>query len=193
MVVGGGGVALRKIEKLLPFEPHITVIAPEICSEIQCLDGIEIICRRFRDDDLERAFMAVLAACDNELNARIYELCRKKNILVNTVDDMEKCGFLFPALVKRGDITVGISTSGRSPVYAGCLRKKIDEMLDGRQAEIVEILGRYRPVIKDMFSSAESRKSAFVELLELCLSGNEAPDDRQINNLLEELLKNNEA
>ncbi len=106
---------------------------------------------------------------------------------------MEKCGFLFPTLVTRGDITVGISTLGRSPVYAGCLRRKIDEMLDGRQAEIVDILGRYRPVIKDMFSSAESRKAAFGELLELCLSGNEAPGDRQINNLLEELLKNNEA
>ena len=87
IIVGGGNVAARKIEKLLPFEPDITVIAPEISDDITSLNGIKIVKRKFKDDDINGAFFVISASDDEQLNAHIFKLCRKKNILVNTVDD----------------------------------------------------------------------------------------------------------
>lgn len=100
LVVGGGTVALRKIEKLIPFSPDITVVAPKICDEIKALN-VKIIDRRFCDSDLDGAFCVVSATDDETLNGRIFQLCNEKNILVNTVDDKEKCGFIFPAIASK--------------------------------------------------------------------------------------------
>lgn len=184
VIAGGGKVAYRKIVKLLPFEPEIKVISPEICEKIASLDGIETVQREFRDSDLDNAFAVIGATDDERLNSRISELCRGKNILVNIVDDMEKCGFIFPALVKESDITVGISTSGKSPLFAQHLRRYIDDLLDDRELAIAGILGRYRPVIKDMFGTEKRRKEAAEAILDLCLTGDELPDDEEINDML---------
>lgn len=89
LVVGGGTVALRKIEKLLPFNPKITVVSPKINKEILKLD-VKIIEHEFIDSDLENAFCVISATDNEQINAHIFELCKAKNILVNTVDDKEK-------------------------------------------------------------------------------------------------------
>lgn len=190
VVVGGGTVAFRKIEKLLPFEPQITVIALEICSEIKDLRGIEIIRRDFADSDLDDAFMVVGATDDECLNSHIFDLCRQKNIPVNIVDDREKCGFIFPALVKKNDITIAITTSGTSPLYARFLRERIGDMLDSRQLSIAEILAAYRSVIRQRFDTEEKRKAAAEALLHFCLAKESMPSDESILALLEELRKN---
>ncbi len=187
VVVGGGNVALRKVEKLLSFEPEITVIAPEICSELKKINGIEITERNFLDNDIDSAFMVISATDNAELNAHIFSLCSEKKIPVNTVDDPEKCGFIFPALVHKNDITVGITTSGKSPLYARFLREQTEEMLSERSLEIMEIMGKFRPVIKEKFDTEEKRKNAAEAVLKLCLANDELPSDDTINALLEEL------
>lgn len=185
VVVGGGTVALRKVEKLLPFAPSVKVIAPEISKKITQLSGVEVIHRGFADSDIDGAF-AVIGASDNEaLNAHIAALCREKGIPVNIVDDPEKCTFYFPALVKENDITIGISTSGTSPLFAQFLRLMIDDMLDERYLAIAEILKSYRPVIRQMFDTPERRKQAADALLELCLIGDTLPTDAEIKDMLE--------
>ena len=168
IIVGGGNVAARKIEKLLPFEPYITVIAPEISDDITSLNGIKIIKRKFRDEDIDSAFFVISASDDEQLNAHIFKLCRKKNILVNTVDDLDKCGFIFPAVVHKNDITVGISTSGKSPIFASYLRKKTENMIDEKCLETIEILGKFREKIKREISSEAVRKKAFEKILKMC-------------------------
>lgn len=187
IVIGGGTVALRKLEKLIPFEPRITVIAPEICEKITELDNIAIEKRSFEENDLDGAFMAVSATDNEELNARIFELCAGKNILVNTVDDKEKCGFIFPALVHENDVTIGITTSGRSPLYAKFLREKIEDLLDGFHPEASELLGRYRPFIKCIFGTEHKRREAFEAILNLCIAEGDIPSDEEINTMLEVL------
>ena len=112
LVVGGGKVALRKVEKLLQFEPKITVVAPFICDEIRKL-GVSIIERKFIDSDIDDIFCAISATDDEVVNGHIFKLCSEKNILVNTVDDKDKCGFIFPALVNKNGITAGITSSGK--------------------------------------------------------------------------------
>ena len=131
LVVGGGTVALRKIEKLMPFSPDITVVAPKICEEIKALN-VKIIDRRFCDSDLDGAFCVVSATDDETLNGRIFQLCNEKNILVNTVDDKEKCGFIFPAIASKNGITAGITTSGKSPIYAKYLKEQFINLLENK-------------------------------------------------------------
>ena len=77
MIAGGGKTALRKLEKLMMFEPEIILISPEICGEIEQISGISKVCRRFRDEDLNGAFMAVAATCDEVVNQHIYDAVKK--------------------------------------------------------------------------------------------------------------------
>lgn len=191
LVVGGGTVALRKIEKLLPFKPKITVIAPKICDEIFSLN-VKTEQRRFADDDIDGKFCVICATDDEEVNAHVYGLCRARGILINTVDDKEKCSFIFPALSGGEEVTVGISTSGKSPIYARFLRERIDDMLDGRTLETAEILGKYRPVIKRGFADEQTRKEVNGALLDFCLAHDTLPDDNEINDMLEGLRKSDE-
>lgn len=186
VIVGGGKVALRKIKKLLPFNPKITVIAPEICDEIKENNKVNILQRNFADSDIENAFMVISATDDNSLNAHIFELCQKNNILINTVDNKEKCGFIFPALVKKENLTVGISTSGKSPLYAKFLRKKIESSIDEKCDETIDILNKYRNLIKSEINSEENRKKAFERILALCLENGNNIYEKEIKNIVED-------
>lgn len=186
VIVGGGNVALRKIEKLLPFNPKITVIAPEICDEIKENNKVNILQRNFANSDIENAFMVISATDDNSLNAHIFELCQKNNILINTVDNKEKCGFIFPALVKKENLTVGISTSGKSPLYAKFLRKKIESSIDEKCYETIDILNKYRNLIKSEINSEENRKKAFERILALCLENGNNIYEKEIKNIVED-------
>ena len=89
---------MRKTEKLLSFSPDITVLAPKICAELEKLP-LAFIRRKFRDADLSGAFMAIAATEDNALNTRISKLSLERNIHINSVDDIENCSFIFPAVV----------------------------------------------------------------------------------------------
>lgn len=184
VVVGGGKVALRKIEKLIPFKPEIKVVAPEICEEIHNLSGIELQAREFSESDINGAFMVISATDDNTLNQHIFEICREKGILINTVDDREKCGFLFPALVKSKNVTIGISTEGKSPIYARFLRQKAENMLDDDCDRTIDILNACRKRIKSEIGFEENRKKAFERILKLCLENTDF-DEEEISKIIE--------
>lgn len=188
VIVGGGKVALRKTEKLLSFSPDITVVAPKICAELEKLP-LAFIRREFRDADLSGAFMAIAATEDNALNTRISMLCRERNININSVDDIENCSFIFPALVHKDDITVGISTGGTSPVFAKFLRMSIEKQLDDRTIEAARLLKNCRPLVMEKFSTENERHTVMETLLERCLSGGSLPEEKDIAKFLEETPK----
>ncbi len=190
IVIGGGKTAFRKIRNLIPFEPHIKVISPEILPDISGIPDIEIIRRRYKDGDIDNAFMVISASDNKNLNEEIFRKCRDKNILVNTVDNTENCGFIFPSLVHEGDITIGISTSGKSPVYSKFLRKNIEDMLDDYYLEIFEVLSRFRPYVKNMFDTEKHRKEAIEAILDFCLIDENIPDDSEIESMLERIKHN---
>ena len=119
LVIGGGMVALRKIEKLRPYGPHITVISPKIHPDIMRIPGLYLQKRPFEKNDLNDTLAMVIASSnDSQLNQRIAAICREKKIPVNVVDDPQKCSFLFPALIQKGYLSAGISTGGSSPTAA---------------------------------------------------------------------------
>lgn len=176
LVVGGGVVALRKIEKLLPFNPNITVVSPKIHKEILSIENINIIKRKFDFNDLKEKSFVITATDDKVLNKEIYNSCKENNIPVNTVDDKDNCSFIFPALAKNNGVTVAISTSGKSPLYAKYLRKKIESLIQDSES-IVDNLSKYREKIKNEISLEENRKVAFEKLLDYSLNNENITDD----------------
>lgn len=176
LVVGGGVVALRKIEKLLPFNPNITVVSPKVHKEILSIENINIIKRKFDFNDLKEKSLVITATDDKTLNKEIYNFCKENNIPVNTVDDKDNCSFIFPALARNNGVTVAISTSGKSPLYAKYLRKKIENLIQDSES-IVDNLSKYREKIKNEISLEENRKVAFEKLLEYSLSNESITDD----------------
>lgn len=190
IVIGGGKTALRKIKNLIPFEPDIEVISPEILPEISETENIKIIRREYRNGDIDDAFMVITATDNKSLNEKIFRLCTDKKILVNTVDDIEKCGFIFPSLVHRDDISIGISTSGKSPVFSKFMRIIIDDMLNDDYIEIFQILSRFRPYVKNMFDTEKQRREALESILDFCLVFDEnIPSDDEIKDMLERIEK----
>jgi siroheme synthase-like protein len=164
-IIGGGMVAFRKIEALLEFEADITIISPELCEEILPYENqLHIMLKAYDEGDIEDAFLVIAATDDREVNDRVALDCRKRNILVNTVDDIDNCSFLFPAYVKMGDITIGVTTSGKSPVMAGIIKKNIKDVLPDFYEIIVRRLGEYRDYVKKRVPSAEARAGIFQKM-----------------------------
>ena len=168
LVVGGGAVALRKLQKLLPYGPRLTVAAPELLAEIEALPGLTRLRRSFAPAMLEGKGFVIAATDDREVNRGIAALCRERGIPVNAVDDKEQCTFLFPALVKRGDLTVGVSTAGASPSAAAWVGRRVSERLPEDFGELLDYLASLRPMVQKRVA-AENRAAVFARLFSDCM------------------------
>ena len=134
LIVGGGEVAARKFAKILEHKPSLLrVVAREISRDIKekakDFDGIELLERDFSEDDPTGFDLVFVATDDAELNRRAAEKAREKGALVNVADDPELCDFYMPALIKRGDLSIAISTGGVAPSFSAQLKRMICEEL----------------------------------------------------------------
>jgi len=161
LVVGGGRVALRKIEKLLPFGVKITVVSPAFCTEIEEMTDIRKVQRPFEKRDIEGMLFVIGATDDEAVNGEISALCREKNIPVNIVDDPGKCTFFFPALVKEGEFVAGFSTGGGSPLAAKYIRKKVEDAVPEGFGQVVEVLSSVREQVKAEIPDMQKREKVF--------------------------------
>ncbi len=158
LVVGGGAVARHKVEVLRPFGPRLLVIAPEIQPELLEIPGVQFRSHAFCPEDLDcDPVFAVAATDDLAVNRRVAAACRARNIPVNIVDADNGGDFPFPALVKRGNLTVGVSTGGASPRAAGYFRQRIEEILPEKTPELLEYLRKSREEIKGEVPEPEVR------------------------------------
>jgi precorrin-2 dehydrogenase/sirohydrochlorin ferrochelatase len=162
LVVGAGQVAARKIEKLLPFEPILKVVATKVSktvAELSRVDShqIELHRRAYRSEDLEGVDFAIIAADDIELQKNIHVICIERKIPINCVDSPEFCTFIFPALVVDGDVTIAINTAGRAPGLSRFLRQKIAEFLPANLNEVVNKLSQFRKQQKTQGISFKER------------------------------------
>lgn len=155
LLVGGGRVAAGKFSRLIAFTEKITVIAPDISSEIRenAPSGVLFLERDFDEADLGRADIVVAATGDRQLNAWIASACRSRGIPVNAVDDPDNCDFIFPAIIKRGRLTVSVSTDGASPVYAAALKKEISDLVPEDIDLILEKMAALRKTVPERFPS----------------------------------------
>lgn len=188
LIVGGGDVALRKVNVLLDFGAKVHLVAKEISMEIAALseetDHLLLEQREFTPLDLQGRALVVAATSDEELNASISMMCKEGNIPVNIVDDKEKCSFIFPSYIKEQNLVGAFSSGGNSPALTQYLRNKEKEVLTPRLGELNEMLGRWRQPIVELFPLEESRKSAFEQLIDYALCYDGIPTDEEVEELL---------
>ena len=198
LIAGAGRMAERKLKSLAVFKPCVVLCAPEISGETEGTikklkaQGLEIrlIKRPFEENDLNGVFICIAATDDRQVNAHISGLCAKKGIPVNVVDDPGLCSFNFPALVLRGELTVGISTAGLSPAAAGGTRRLIDGMLSDNAGDIVSYLGSIREKVFELTKGREGlRSKMFSGLYELCMEKDRGLSEDEFRTYIENLLK----
>ena len=127
LLVGGGRVASTKLETLLGAGAHVAIVAPEIREDV-CRPGVEIRRRPFESDDLDGVWFAVAAATP-EVNRQVEAAAEARRVFVNAVDDPLAATAFLGAVIRRADVAVAISTSGRSPALAALLREAIEALL----------------------------------------------------------------
>ena len=121
LIVGGGSVALRKAGTLLSAGAKLTVVAPEFADEFvqwQREGKAELINGYFAPELLDGKLLVIAATDNDAVNAAVYDAASARNMLVNTVDDQPKCGFIFPSIIDRSPILIAISSFGTAPVLA---------------------------------------------------------------------------
>src|SRR5579859_2878173 len=143
VVVGGGAVASAKVRALLPCQPRpLLVIAPQASADIRqaCARGqLRWLQRTYLTTDLDAAHLVFAATNDRALNARVARDARQRGIPVLAVDDVPNCDFIAPALVRRGDVTIAISTNGRSPAMARRTRERLERALPRTWGQLLEV------------------------------------------------------
>ncbi|MBZ5581720.1 MAG: bifunctional precorrin-2 dehydrogenase/sirohydrochlorin ferrochelatase [Acidobacteriia bacterium] len=159
LVAGGGRVASRKAHDLRRAGAEVTVVAPEICPEIEGM-GLKLLRRPYSSEDLRGKFLAIAATDDEELNARISHQAQAKGILVNVVDRPALCTFTLPAVVRRGHLTIAVSTEGQCPALASVLREELEERFGPEWARAVEVFGAIRREMVARGSSGEEIREA---------------------------------
>ena len=185
LVVGGGTVALRKLEKLAPYGASIRVIAPRILPEIAAMTDVEQVQRAFRLSDLRASWAFVIAATDDPAqNHVIAEQCGRRNIPVNVVDDPAHCSFIFPALVHHGSFSVGVSTGGASPTAAIYFKEQIEAMVPEHFEEILAWLQAQRAALKTGIPEEKARARVLKRLFAACMAKGAPLDDAEMEGLL---------
>ncbi len=150
LVVGGGKVGEPKISGLLDTGARIRVVsldATPVVREWAREGKIELDLRAFSSDDLDGAFVAVVATSSRTLNERVYREAQKRGVLCNVVDVPDLCDFFYPSIVRRGDLQIAVSTGGKSPSLAQKIRIQLEKQFGPGYAAWVAELGRTRQLI----------------------------------------------
>jgi len=150
LVVGAGKIGEQKIEGLLETGARVRVVALDATSSVRewARSGkIELELRAFANDDLQRAFLVVVATSSRTLNERVYHEAQRLGVLCNVVDVPDLCDFFYPSLVRRGDLQIAISTGGRSPSLAQKIRQQLEKQFGPGYAAWVAELGETRKLI----------------------------------------------
>jgi siroheme synthase-like protein len=151
LVVGGGKVALRKVQMLVEHGANVEIVSPTFCPELNQLvkDGtIQAIHRDYETEDLNDVFLAVAATDDIKTNEKVATEARKIGILVNVVDKPDISDFIVPSYFRRGDIIVAVSTSGRSPALARKIRGELERDFKAEYAQLAVIASEVRNELK---------------------------------------------
>jgi precorrin-2 dehydrogenase/sirohydrochlorin ferrochelatase len=147
VVVGGGAVAARKVRGLIVSGADVLVVAPEIGPELAALaehDTIRVGRRAFEPSDLDGALLAFAATNDRAVNEAVVRAAQARGMIVNVADDPAACDFTVPAVVRRRDVTLAVSTGGRSPAFARFLREQLQAWLTDARCALLDLAAELR-------------------------------------------------
>ena len=151
VVIGGGTFAEEKVHKLLECGAKVRVISPDATEGIrEIVDGERVAWtqRKYRSGDLSDAFIAVAATNDNDADVMISAEARERNVLLNVVDVTHLCTFIAPAIARRGEVTIAVSTGGASPALARRFREELTDSKVLEYADLAPLLSFARSELK---------------------------------------------
>jgi uroporphyrin-III C-methyltransferase/precorrin-2 dehydrogenase/sirohydrochlorin ferrochelatase len=168
VVVGGGVVAEGKVESLIEAGACVTVVSPQITSRLEIMataGEISVVKRPYEATDLNDALFVIAATDDPEVQQRVWDDAHARRISVNTVDEPERCDFITPGIIRRGDLIVAISTSGKSPAFTSWLRKRLEAIVTEDLGRIVSLLGSIRGEVQGGFHTMAERKRVYERVI----------------------------
>jgi precorrin-2 dehydrogenase/sirohydrochlorin ferrochelatase len=167
-VIGGGRVALRKVKGLLDCGAAVTLISPEVTTELADMAEQGSITwheRGYKKGDLAGSFMVIAATDDETVQEQVHAEAEEGNLLLNVADVPKWCNFILPATVRQGDLAISISTAGKSPVLAKRLRQELEKSFGPEYDQALELMGSLRPVVLAKGLPHSENKIIFEELL----------------------------
>jgi siroheme synthase-like protein len=169
IVVGGGKLAEEKVVDLLAVHAMVTLISAKITSHLQQLvdeKQVAYIPRAYQHGDLADAFLVLCATNNAEINQQVWDEASAAHKLVNVVDDIPHCNFIAPAIIRNGDLTVAISTSGRAPALAVRLKERWQKELGREYAHFLELAGHLREPLAQHIPDFATRKKLWYEIVD---------------------------
>lgn len=167
LIVGGGSVAERKSLMLLKFNASVTVVSPKVTKKLALLadrGAIRVLPRRYRRGDLDNA--AVVFACtdDRDTNSAVREDAEHKGVLINVVDKPKECDFIVPSIIRKGDVTIAISTSGVLPMASKKIRQAIERTVTKDYVAYTRIIGALRRHLIDTVPDPVKRRAIMKDI-----------------------------
>ncbi|HZP13426.1 MAG TPA: siroheme synthase CysG [Nevskiaceae bacterium] len=189
LVVGGGEVAARKIRLLQSAGARIEIVAHELNEELAALvekNGASKVAAEFEAAQLRGCRLVIAATSDHGLNERVAQAADAAGIPVNVVDDRSRGTFITPSVVKRGPITIAISTAGSAPVLARRLREKLETLLPAEYGRVADFMEKHRPRVKEQVEDGRRVWERFLDsgAVDRLLAGDEAAAEVELEKLL---------
>lgn len=169
IVIGGGAEAERKVEGLLAASAAVTVISKTLTANLtRWADDQRItwVPRACQPGDLQGAWLAIATTCDNALAARLKDEAETHGVLLNVTDDVPHSNFVGGSVMRRGPLTITVSTSGCSPALAARIRQQLEQTFGPEYADLLELLGELRQPVAARHPSLEARKALWAQLLD---------------------------
>jgi len=151
-VVGGGAVAARKVEGLLAAGADVTVIGPAVSEglrELLTAGAVGHVAREYRSGDLAGYDLVFVATDDAAVNAAVCRDARAQDVWVNSADDPDHCDFILPAVIRRGDLIVAVSTGGASPAATRAIREELEGYFTAEYSQLVQVAAAVRRELRE--------------------------------------------
>jgi precorrin-2 dehydrogenase len=169
VVIGGGKIAEGKVDGLLAVQANVTVISPVLTPRLNDLaeqQQIAYLARTYQPGDLAGAFMVICATDQAEINHQVWQEATANHQLVNVVDDTPRCNFIAPSILRKGDLTIAISTSGKAPALAVRLKERLQHEIGPEYERFLELAGELREPLARHIPDFETRKTLWYELVD---------------------------
>jgi len=151
VVIGGGPIAEGKVNGLLATGADVTVVSPTLTAVLAAAAGAGHVCHRpraYRDGDLAGCALAFAATGEPAVDAAVADEGRRRGVWVNAADDPAHCDFILPAVLRRGDLAVAVSTGGASPALARAVRDELEHHLGDDYGALADVAGAVRRALR---------------------------------------------
>ena len=156
LVVGGGDVAAGKVDGLRACGAKVHVVATRVGESVRAREDVTWEERPYRRGEVAGYRLVVAATGSPDVNRAVYEDGEAHGVWVNSADDPANCSFVLPAVLRRGDLTVAVSTAGRSPAVASWLRRRLEAEIGPEYAALLDLVAEAREAVRAAGRSGES-------------------------------------